>query len=273
MQTLSHIKSLLESLGMTPKHALGQNFLIDHNLLTRLVSEADLTSGDLVLEVGPGTGTLTETLLQRGCEVVACELDDGLVELLRNTLALEHPDSLRLIHGDCLESKRQINPSIVHAIVDRPFQLVANLPYQAATPLMLTLLISHPNCRSMHVTIQQEVADRILAPSGSKTYGELSIIAQALGECRRIANLPPGCFWPQPKVTSAMISIARRDPPLTEDPRQLVAMTSRLFATRRKQLGSILGRDHPLPEGVDPTRRPESLSVEQICELARLSAP
>ncbi|MFG0258642.1 MAG: 16S rRNA (adenine(1518)-N(6)/adenine(1519)-N(6))-dimethyltransferase RsmA [Phycisphaerales bacterium JB043] len=272
MQTLSQIRTLLDSHGLSPRHSLGQNFLVDHNLLGKLVESASLSPGDLVLEVGPGTGTLTETLLERGCEVIACELDDGLASLLRATLAPRYPDAFTLVHDDCLASKRNLRESLVKALDGRRFKLVANLPYQAATPLILTLLLAHQNCISLHVTIQQEVADRILASPGNKVYGELSVIAQALGECQRIATLPPGCFWPQPKVTSAMVSIHRLASPLIGDTDRLVSMTQHLFATRRKQLGKILGRDHPLLEGIDASQRPESLTVEQICRLAVLDA-
>jgi 16S rRNA (adenine1518-N6/adenine1519-N6)-dimethyltransferase len=271
MQTLSQIKSLLQDHGLSPRHSMGQNFLIDQNLLQKLLNAADVQPGDLVLEVGPGTGTLTESLLDLGCHVIACELDDGLASLLENTLGVQYPDSLALVRGDCLASKHELHETLAERLKSREFKLVANLPYQAATPLMLTLLLQYPTCLSMHVTVQQEVADRLLAPHGSKVYGELSVLTQALATCRKIATLPPGCFWPQPKITSAMISIERRASPLADDIPQLVEMTRRLFATRRKQLGTILGRAHPLPEGVDPTQRPESLSVEQICTLATLA--
>lgn len=270
MQPLSEIRHLLESHGLSPKKSLGQNFLIDHNLIRKLVDASAVTAGDLVLEVGPGTGTLTEELLTRGCHVIACELDSGLAALNRERLG-NHPDfanRFTLIEADCLENKRELSHAITDALAGRPFTLVANLPYSAATPLMLTLLISVPTCRSMHVTIQREVADRLIAAPGTDAYGQISILAAALASVRHIATLPKECFWPRPDVTSAMISITRRPDPLTNDPAALAEFTQRAFAQRRKQLGSVLGRDFPWPSGINPQTRAEALSVDDMIRLS-----
>ncbi len=264
MQTLTEIRTMLESRGLAPKKSLGQNFLHDHNLIRRLVEVAGVGEGDLVLEVGPGTGALTVCLIESGCEVVACEMDDGLADLLRDTLG----DAIRLIHGDCLESKRRIHSGIVDALAGRPFTLVANLPYQAAGPLMMRLSLDHPECRGQYVTIQREVGQRLRAAPGSKTYGELTVIVQAFNRVSRIATLPPGCFWPQPKVVSEMVALERRAEALVRDGAALESLCGRLFAQRRKQLGTILGRDISWPDGVTPQLRPEALSVEQLAELA-----
>ncbi len=269
MQTLAQIRQLLDDRGLAPKRSLGQNFLIDHNLIRKLVDASGVGGGALVLEVGPGTGTLTEELLSRGCEVVACELDTGLAALNRERLG-GHPEyGLRftLIEGDCLENKRELSAPAVAALRGRPFTLVANLPYGAATPLMLTLLIDHPQCAGLFVTIQREVADRLLAGPGSKEYGQIGVIAQALAQVRNIATLPRECFWPRPDVTSAMIGVTRRPDPLTTDGAGLAAFTQRIFSQRRKQLGGILGRDIPWPGGIEPTHRAEQLSVAQIVAL------
>lgn len=265
MQTLSEIRFLLESRGLSPRHALGQNFLIDHNLIRKLVDASGVGPGDCVLEIGPGTGTMTEELLERGCEVVACELDPGLAGLLAETLG----SRIALIRGDCLASKSALNPEIVASLRGRPFTLVSNLPYGAASPLMVTLLARHPECRGLFVTIQKEVAERLRASPGTKDYGELGVIAQAMAHIERIAALPGACFWPRPKVDSEMVSVRRRTQPLTRDPDALSRMCRALFTKRRKQLGAILGREFPFPEGVDPTARPEQLTVEQIESLAR----
>ncbi len=270
MQTLTEIRQLLDSHGLAPKKSLGQNFLIDHNLIRKLVDASAVRAGDLVLEIGPGTGTLTEELLSRGCRVIACELDAGLAALNRERLGahLEHGPRLTLIEGDCLENKRELSAAAVAALSERPFTLVANLPYGAATPLILTLLIDHPRCNGLFVTIQREVADRLAAGPGSKDYGQISIIAQALAEVRHIATLPRECFWPRPDVTSAMISITRLAHPLTTNPAHLAAITQRVFAQRRKQLGGILGRNIPWPGGIEPTLRAEQLTVAQMVALA-----
>lgn len=272
MQTLNEIKSLLAVRGMAPAKRLGQNFLIDQNLLRRLVDAAGIGEGDLVLEVGPGTGTLTEELLERGCRVVACELDRGLADLLRERFAQAPPERFTLVEGDCLARKREINPALLEALGGERFRLVANLPYAAATPLLLTLLIDHPECLEMHVTIQREVAERLRASRRSKAYGELSIVAQALAEIQRVGPAPPECFWPRPQVHSEMLSLRRRAPGLTDDPRALQALCRRLFTKRRKQLGAILGRGAPLPPGVTGDMRPEDLTVEQAVALSRLTA-
>ncbi|MEC9374272.1 MAG: 16S rRNA (adenine(1518)-N(6)/adenine(1519)-N(6))-dimethyltransferase RsmA [Planctomycetota bacterium] len=271
MLTQTQLRALLDQHALSPRKALGQNFLVDANLLRKLLDASGLESGDVVLEVGPGAGSLTEPMLERGARVFAVELDDGLATLLQQRLAPAWPDAFTLIRGDCLASKRRINPEAIAAIESTGaarWKLIANLPYGAASPLMLTLLTQHPRCASMHVTIQKEVADRLMAPPGSRDYGELSVIAQAFAEIRRVATAPPECFWPRPKVTSAMISLIRRDHPLTDDAESLVACCSTLFQKRRKQLGAIIGRDVAESAGFDPTRRPESLSIEEFVQLA-----
>ena len=269
MQTVGEIKELLASVGGQPKYALGQNFLIAHDHITRLVDRARVGDGDLVLEVGPGTGTMTEELIERGCEIVLSELDSSMCTILRDRFA----DRATLVEGDCLASKHAINQSLLDALGDRPFTLVANLPYSAASPLMVTLSADHTDrCRGQYVTIQREVAQRLRAQPGTRDYSELSIVVQSTCTVERVATLPPGCFWPQPKVTSEMIAIERRSEPLTNDPRALAALCRRLFTKRRKQLGSIIGRDAPLPDGVTYELRPEALTVEQLVELTRLLA-
>ncbi|MFT3686788.1 MAG: 16S rRNA (adenine(1518)-N(6)/adenine(1519)-N(6))-dimethyltransferase RsmA [Phycisphaerales bacterium] len=250
---------------------MGQNFLIDKNLLGKLLDAAELKSGELVLEVGPGTGTLTESLLHRGCGVVACELDDSLAALLQERVpSLGFGDRFRLIQGDCLDKGKQLNRTAAAAIGDSPFKLVANLPYGAATPLMLNLLIDHPRCSLMAVTIQKEVAQRLAAKPGSKDYGLLSVVAQALGNVEIVASLPPECFWPRPEVTSAMVLVRRRPDPLTRDGAGLALLCQKVFSKRRKQLGAILGRDQELPAGVEATQRPEELSPAQFVQLLEL---
>lgn len=267
MQTLSDIRMLLEQRGLAPRKRLGQNFLLDHNLIRRLVDAAGVGEGDAVLEVGPGTGALTEELLDRGCRVVACELDAGLAGLLRDRLV---PRGLLLIEGDCLAGKRSLHPALADALDGGPFTLVANLPYGAATPLMLALL-TRPACRGQFVTIQKEVADRLAASPGTKAYGAISVAAQLLGSVERLATLPPACFWPRPEVTSAMVALRPGPVPMGVDSDRLVRFCQSLFAGRRKQLGSVLG-DGLWPEGVNRQQRAESLTPPQVLELFTLRA-
>lgn len=292
VQTLSEIRGLLESRGLSPRRALGQNFLVDKNLLGKLVDAAGVRAGDLVLEVGPGTGTLTETLLERasvgtaaagpaasgaaaagGARVVAIELDRGLAELLRERLSVFIADGrLQLVEGDCLATGKRLNEEAARLLAGKPFSLVANLPYQAGTALMLELLINHPNCGTMAVTIQREVGERLIASPGSRDYGLLGVVVGAMAQVEWVADLPPECFWPRPEVTSCMVVVRRRAVPATDDAAGLAAFCQRLFSKRRKQLGAILGRSIRWPSGVSATQRPEELDVDQIVGLARAAS-
>lgn len=308
MQSLETIRQLLSSRGLAPLHQFGQNFLVDQNLLRKLVEAAGVGPGDLVLEVGPGTGTLSEALLERGCRVVMAEIDRGLSELLRETvLAPERPwaGRARLVEGDCLERKR-VAPALIEALRNwngtsvsappddgasvspdgesgaasavgaahatgvrdsaPPFTLVANLPYGAATPLLIDLLVHHPECRGMFVTIQREVGERLLAGPGTEEFGPLAVLAQSVARVRRIAVLAPECFWPRPEVTSVMMGLERAEAK-TGDIAGLAEFCRVIFAQRRRQLGSILGRGYAWPPGVEPTMRAEQLSIEQIVAL------
>jgi 16S rRNA (adenine1518-N6/adenine1519-N6)-dimethyltransferase len=295
MQPLSQIRQLLAQHNLSPRHALGQNFLIDHNLIKKLVDAAHVAPNDLILEVGPGTGALTEELLSRHAQVIAAELDPGLATLLRDhfkdyispnpqpgsavaaATPIPNPQShptFTLLEGDALHNKRALSPQITAAL-SRPFKLISNLPYAAATPIISTLLLDHPLCTGLYITIQREVADRILAKPSTKDYGPLSIIAQLTSHPKLIATLPLECFWPRPKVTSAMISLERRpptDPLLAALPQSSILhafadFTQQLFTKRRKQLGAILGRQCPFPMDISPTARAESLSISQLIAL------
>lgn len=269
MQTLTQIRNMLASRGLSPQKRFGQNFLIDHNLIRRLVDESGVGPGDVVLEVGPGTGTLTEALLERGAHVIAGEIDRGLCDLLRERLGSNA--RFTLIEGDCLASKDALAPDIAGALAGRPFRLVSNLPYGAATPLMMTLLISHPECGSMWVTIQREVGQRLAAQPGTRDYGPLAIVASALATVRTVATLPPECFWPRPEVTSVMVAIERLATAQTDDPAALAAFAQRLFGQRRKQIGSVLAKDTPWPEGISPTMRAEDLPLADILRLSAVA--
>jgi len=270
MQTLSEIRELLERAGHPPKKALGQNFLTDHNMIRKLVDDAKVTEGDRVLEIGPGTGALSVELLDRGAHLIACELDSALACLLRETLGEQHPDRFTLIEGDCLQSKRAINPDIIEAMGEQPFTMIANLPYHAATPLMMSLMTQHPNCTGMYITIQHEVVQRFGARPSTKAYGAISVIAQQLGSVGTIAKLPPGCFWPQPSVASAMMRWVR-DPQRPSEPQAWVKFadrTQQLFQSRRKQLAGVIkkltGNEIKWPQGVQQSDRIDALTPDRI---------
>ncbi len=262
MQTLKEIRALLAERGLHPRKRFGQNFLHDQNHLRRLVAAAAIEPGDVVLEVGPGTGTLTEALLEVGARVIAAEIDLDLAEIIESRLG----SSVTLVRGDCLDG-RHLAPALVEALDGAPFHLVANLPYQIASSLMVGLLLEHPECRGQHITIQKEVVDRLVAGPGSKTYGPLGIIVQSMADVERIGNLPASCFWPAPKVTSAMATIRPASEARVSNPAGFARFVTAVFSRRRKQLGTIFGRDVVLPEGIDPMARPEVLSVAQLIEL------
>ncbi|MEM1099888.1 MAG: 16S rRNA (adenine(1518)-N(6)/adenine(1519)-N(6))-dimethyltransferase RsmA, partial [Planctomycetota bacterium] len=254
-QTLSEIKQLLAAHGLHPKHKFGQNFLHDGNHMRRIMDAAELTPGDVVLEVGPGTGALTERLLEDGAEVVAVEIDTDLEPVLTARMA-GLPDGqgehFTLVVGDVLAGKHTINPAVIEPVMQRVtasgasgFKLIANLPYNVASPLLANLVVDHLAMSDAVVMIQKEVADRLTAEPGNKLYGPLGILIQALCAVRTVGTLAPGCFWPAPKVASAVVHLKRRATPMTDDPAALSAMLQTLFTKRRKQLGSILGRAFP----------------------------
>jgi 16S rRNA (adenine1518-N6/adenine1519-N6)-dimethyltransferase len=269
-QTLTDIKNLLAGHGLHPKKRFGQNFLHDGNHMRRIMEAADLEEGGLVLEVGPGTGALSERLLEAGASLVAVEIDRDMEPILRDRLS-SYGDRFRLHIGDVLESKHVLSPAVVALLGGRPFKMIANLPYNIASPLLVNLAVDHPGMSAAVVMIQREVADRIGASPGGKDYGQLSVILQAMCEVDVVGTLSPECFWPRPKVASAVLRLVRRDTPLTDDPTALSALVQKLFQKRRKQLGAILGRDRAFPDGIGADVRPESLSVEQFVQLARWS--
>ncbi len=264
MQTLTEIRALLAAHSATPRHRLGQNFLHDHNQIRKLLTAAEVSRGAVVLEIGPGTGTLTEELVAAGASVVACEIDPMMASIVESRIGR----AIVLVQGDCLDHGRDLNPQIVAALAERPFKLVANLPYQVASPV-IAILVTSPACEGQFVTIQKEVADRLAAPPGGKDYGPLGILVQAMAHVELIGVVPPGCFWPSPEVTSAMVAIRRRNEPLVADPHEFSAFLATVFSKRRKQLGSILGRDSRWPDGVKPEMRPETLSIEQLVALSK----
>ncbi len=253
---------MLIARGLSPRHKLGQNFLHDHNILSKIVDAANVSRGDVVLEIGPGTGTLTETLVERGCDVIACELDSGLADLIEERLG----NNVTLIRGDCM-SKRSLNAEVIDAIDNRSFKLVANLPYQVASPLMVELFTSCKNCDGQFVTIQFEVAERLLAAVDSSDWGVLSILIQRLADVSLITKAPSSCFWPQPKVVSACVALTPKRESRDIDDDEFAIFVTSLFAKRRKQIGTILGRETDLPNDVSPDARPSTLTIEQLERL------
>jgi len=278
-QTLSEIRDLLASTGLRPQKKLGQNFLIDGNLMTKIVEAAGLESADVVLEIGAGTGSLTEMLLERAHRVVAVELDRGLAELL--TARLAGCDNLTLLHEDVLQSKSQIAPVVLDALREaaggRPALLVANLPYHIASPILIDLLLCDVPFKRFCFSVQREVADRITARPSTKDYGPISILLQLCGTVHKITHLPPQAFWPAPKVESTALRI---DIDLSRFPdktllRQFSDLLRLAFSHRRKTLNYNLKQQYEpahfgpacAATGIDPAIRAEALSPEQWYEL------
>jgi len=244
-QTRSYLQRRFQEAGLRPDPRHGQNFLIDLNLLDLLVETAQLSAGDVVLEVGTGLGSLTARLAARVAAVVTVELDKRLFQLAAEQL--QGLANVTMLNLDVLRNKNNLRPQVLEAVArrlgedsQRPFKLVANLPYSVATPLISNLLLADPSPVSMTVTIQKELADRIAAQPATKDYGALSIWVQS--QCRvSVARLlPPTVFWPRPKVDSAIIQIVP-DPQLRQRLADAVffhRFVRGLFQHRRKFLRS-----------------------------------
>lgn len=271
-QTLADIRGLLAAAGLAPQHRFGQNFLVDQNLLRKLVETAAPEPGDIVLEVGPGTGSLTELLLERGARVIAVEIDRGFQKILDQRLGAN--PRFTLIRGDALETKHRLNPEIKAALEHHPpepngvYKLVANLPYQIATPLLLDLLYATPRFERLTCTIQREVGQRLTAMAESDDYGPISVLAQLFADVQLVAILPPSVFWPRPKVESVMLNIRPRPHGSLgiDDLPGFVEFVQHGFGQRRKMLRRLL-RDGAhsvtaesfLKAGVSSDARPEQL--------------
>ena len=270
-QTKHEIQALLAGAGTEPRQRFGQNFMIDQNLVRLVADAGEIGAGDVVIEVGPGTGTLTEELLSRGAaRVVAVEIDRDLAQLLREKFAAEQ--RFALIEGDALAGKHELNEEL-RAVVSRErsgksVKLVANLPYNIASPLVIEMLITGVDLLAF--VVQKEVADRLRAKEGSDDYGPLSVMAHMLSEVEYLRKLPPGAFWPAPKVDSALVRMRRRDR-LAARAGAFSRFVQQVLSARRKTLRKALERtglhdvDAVLAKlQLDPRRRAEELAPEMF---------
>lgn len=294
-QTRSYLMKRFAEIGIHPRGKLGQNFLIDLNLLRLLHDSAQLEPNDVVLEVGTGTGSLTGLMSQSAARVITVEVDQIMHQLAKEEL--QDRDNITFIYADILQNKNRLNPEVLDAVrtamaevPDARFKLTANLPYSVATPLMSNLLLTDIPPHSMTVTIQKELAERIVAKPSTKDYSSLSIWMQSQCRCRIVRNMPPSVFWPRPKVDSAIMQIVY-DPRLRKripDLEFFHEFSRAIFFHRRKFLRSVLvsmlkdklGK----PEvdaimtkmGFNDQTRAETLRVEtllKLCETIRAQLP
>jgi 16S rRNA (adenine1518-N6/adenine1519-N6)-dimethyltransferase len=272
-QSKQQIQALLSEAGSHPRHRFGQNFMIDQNLVRLVADAGGLGSGDLALEVGPGTGTLTQELLARAGEVVAVEIDRDLAAMLRRQFEAE--PRFTLIEGDALAGKHGLNAELAARIdsaraAGRTTRLVANLPYNIASPLVVELLIA--GVETLAFTVQKEVADRLRAKAGDDAYGPLTAVTQMLADVEVRRTLPPQAFWPAPSIDSSLVRLVRRDR-LGGRARAFGQFVHALFSFRRKTLRRGLAQAGLDAEkllsatGIGPQVRPEVLTPEQILAL------
>ena len=272
------VRALAAGLGIRPTKKLGQNFVVDANTVRRIVRESAVADDDVVLEVGPGLGSLTLALLGVAARVTAVEIDEVLAAALPQTVVERAPSAasrLDVVRADALRIDRLPGPS--------PTTLVANLPYNVAVPVVLHVLQTFTTIGSALVMVQAEVADRMAAPPGSRTYGVPSAKIAWYAQAQRAGTIGRGVFWPVPNVDSALVRLARRAPPATTATREEVfTVVDAAFGQRRKSLraalsgwaGSPAAAEQALRNaGIDPGARGESLDIAAFARLAERGRP
>lgn len=266
--TPARIRALLAEHGIDPRRSLGQHFLVDPNTARRIVRLAEVTSGDHVLEIGPGVGSLTVALAATGADVLALEIDERLVPVVRS--AVDGAANARVEHGDALTADYST------ILSDQPWRVVSNLPYNVATPIVVRLLENAPTVERMLVMVQREVAERLAAIPGSRACGAVSVTVAWHAQAQIAGAVPRAVFFPRPKVESALLVLRRRGAPpvAVSDPRAMFALVRAGFAQRRKTLGRalrpVLGRDAPATlrgAGIDPATRAERVDLRQWAAL------
>lgn len=288
MHTKQQIQALLSVVNFRPNQRRGQNFLIDLNLMRLLINLADIHSDDIVLEVGCGTGSLTQALAEKAAKVITVEIDRTLAQIAADQLA--RYKNVQIIVCDVLENKNKIDSSVIDALQNARkkhngrLMLVSNLPYSVACPVMLNLVTGPVQADRMYVTVQKEVAQRMTASPGSKHYGTVSILLAATGQVKMERKLPPSVFWPEPQVDSAMVSYISQPEKLQRihDITVLAEVVALFIGHRRKMLRACaklaqghLTRVHNWPQifeeaFVCPHTRPEQLTPTQYISIASL---
>ena len=271
---------VLQKYGFVFQKRFGQNFLIDTRVLDRIIEASEITKDDFVLEIGPGIGTMTQYLADAAREVTAVEIDDALIPILQDTL--KEWDNVSVIHGDIL--KTDIRKIADEKNQGRPIKVVANLPYYITTPIIMGLFESHVPVDSITVMVQKEVADRMQTGPGSKDYGALSLAVQYYAKPEIVANVPPNCFMPRPKVGSAVIRLTRHEevPVQVDDEKLMFSIIRASFNQRRKTLANGLSNapqvhlskeeiQQCIAELGEPlTIRGEALTLEQFATLSNI---
>jgi 16S rRNA (adenine1518-N6/adenine1519-N6)-dimethyltransferase len=270
----AQIRELAAQLDLKPSKSLGQNFVIDSNVCTKIVRTAGVTSDDIALEIGPGLGSLTLAMLEVAQSVIAVEIDSRLAQQLPITVAqhFEHPENLTVINMDALA---------VDELPVAPTVLVANLPYNVSVPVLLHLLEKFPTLRTGVVMVQAEVADRLAAKPGGKEYGIPSVKAAWWADVKNVGTVSRSIFWPAPNVDSKLVGFTRRETAGSEESRAKVfTIIDAAFAQRRKMLRSALSSLYGsssaaeailIKAGIDPTLRGEALQVESFCKIAAVA--
>lgn len=281
MATLGIPKNTIEILqkyNFTFQKKFGQNFLIDTRVLERIIAQAEITKDDMVLEIGPGIGTMTQYLCENAREVVAVEIDNSLIPILEDTLS--EYNNVTVINDDIL--KVDINKLVEEHNAGKPIKVVANLPYYITTPIIMGLFEKKVNVDSITVMVQKEVADRMKSGPGSKDYGALSLAVQYYSKPEIVANVPPNCFMPRPNVSSAVIRLKLYDEMAVkvENENLLFRLIRASFNQRRKTLvngiknsGELNYTKEQVVEalakmGLNENIRGETLTLEQFGELS-----
>ena len=271
---------ILQKYNFNFQKKFGQNFLINTGVLDDIIDAAEVTDEDMVLEIGPGIGTMTQYLCENARQVIAVEIDTNLIPILKDTLSAY--DNVRIINDDIL--KVDINELAREYNNGRPIKVVANLPYYITTPIIMGLFESHVPIESITVMVQKEVADRMQAGPGTKDYGALSLAVQYYSKPQIVVNVPPSCFMPQPKVGSTVISLRRHQQPVVqvEDEKLMFKVIRASFNQRRKTLANGLNNygginltkeqiQQSIEElGVPVNIRGEALSLEQFACLSNI---
>jgi 16S rRNA (adenine1518-N6/adenine1519-N6)-dimethyltransferase len=268
------IKQELREYGLFPKKRLGQHFLVDRNILSKVIRTAEVGKEDVVLEVGPGLGEMTLALARLAKQVIAVEIDPKLAEILEKKLA-DCPN-VELVKGDILK----VDFGSFLRKEGHPVKVVANLPYQISTPLLFRFIESKEAFSTFTLMLQREVAERMVAPPGGKEYGPLSIFVQLFLDMSLRFFIKPPAFFPSPKVESAVVHMVGKGKPLLDekDEKWFKSVVKASFSHRRKTLANALKHSElSLPDsfesrmekvGIDPRRRPETLTVEEFISLA-----